>query len=164
LNVGQHAEAIADFDKAIEASDDDEGLYNNFAWVLATSPDDALRDGKRALELATKAAELTGYETPHVLSTLAAAYAESGDFETAKKWSAKAVEISQKKIETAESDAERTRLKADHDQLQKELVSYQEGKPVRERQTGDEKSDSPPETDQTQTPAATPAPAGTSDL
>ena len=62
----------------------DEGLLNNLAWVLATSPDDKLRDGKRAIELATKAAEVSNYETPHVLSTLAAAYAETGDFEKAK--------------------------------------------------------------------------------
>ena len=76
--------------------EDDEHLLNNFAWVLATSPDDEFRDGKRAVELATKAAEQTNYETPHILSTLAAAYAETGDFENAKKWSAKAVELSQK--------------------------------------------------------------------
>ena len=51
--------------------------------MLATSPDDKLRDGARAVKLATKAAEASGYETPHILSTLAAAYAETGDFENA---------------------------------------------------------------------------------
>ena len=67
LNTGQHAEAIADFDRALQEIEPDEGLLNNFAWVLATSPEDKLRDGKRAVELATKAAEISDFQTPHVL-------------------------------------------------------------------------------------------------
>ena len=69
--------------------------------MLATSPDEKLRDGPRALKFATKAAEATKYETPHILSTLAAAYAETGDFENAAKWSQKAVELSQKDVDAA---------------------------------------------------------------
>ena len=89
LSTGKHAEAINDFEHVLPQAEKDSNLLNNFAWVLATSPDDKLRDGERAVKLATEACELTGYETPHILSTLAAAYAESGDFENAKKWSAK---------------------------------------------------------------------------
>jgi tetratricopeptide (TPR) repeat protein len=96
--------------------------------VLATSPDDKLRDGKRAIELATKACEVTKYEKPHILSTLAAAYAETGDFETAKKWSRKAVELG---IQDKEVD----------EQLKQELESYEQKKPWRERQTVEEKED-----------------------
>jgi Tfp pilus assembly protein PilF len=138
LNIGEHEEAVADFERAITIEKDDEHLLNNFAWVLATSPDDDLRDGKRAVELATKAAEQTNYETPHILSTLAAAYAETGDFENAKKWSAKSVELAQKALESAESDKDRERLKKELAQLQKELAMVEEGKPVRERQTAEE--------------------------
>lgn len=138
LNIGQHAEAIADFDKALALDEDDESLLNNFAWVLATSPDDKLRNGKRAVELATKASEKTGHQTPHVLSTLGAAYAETGDFESAKKWSQQAVDLSKKAVEAAENDEERAKRKTDLEQLQKELTSYQEGKPVRERQTAED--------------------------
>ena len=69
---------------------EESGLLNNLAWVLATSPNDKVRDGKRSIELATKACELTEYKEAHILSTLASGYAEEGDFETAKKWSAKA--------------------------------------------------------------------------
>jgi Tfp pilus assembly protein PilF len=138
LSIGEHEDAIADFERAITQEDDDEHLLNNFAWVLATSPDDDLRDGKRAVELATKAAEKSNYETPHILSTLAAAYAETGDFENAKKWSAKSVELAQKALESAESDEERERLKTELEQLQKELSTFEDGKPVRERQAAEE--------------------------
>ncbi len=141
LNSGQHEEAIADFERIIDHEEVDDGVLNNFAWVLATSPDDEVRDGKRAVELATKAAERTNYETPHILSTLAAAYAETGDFENAKKWSAKSIELAQKAVDSAESDAERDRLKKEHEQLQKELATFEEGKPVRERQTAEKAED-----------------------
>ncbi len=120
LGAGKHTEAIADLERALNTAPEDSGILNNLAWVLATSPDDELRDGKRAKELATKACELTEYKAAHILSTLGAAYAEIGDFETAMKWSAKAVEIgSEDQLEP----------------LRKELQSYKAGKPVRERMT-----------------------------
>jgi tetratricopeptide (TPR) repeat protein len=118
LGVGKHAEAIADYERAYKLDPKDSGLLNNFAWVLATSPDDKLRDGKRAVTLATEACRLTDYKLVHILSTLAAAYAEIGDFKTAIQWSEKSVVL------------------AGNDQkpdLQKELQSYQAGKPLRER-------------------------------
>jgi tetratricopeptide (TPR) repeat protein len=128
LSTGKHAEAIADFEIALKQHPDDDGVLNNFAWVLATSPDDKLRDGKRAVTLATKACEVTEYKKAHILSTLAAAYAESGDFETAKKWSKKAVELGGKDKEVDE-------------QLKQELQSYEQKKPWREKQQVKEKDD-----------------------
>lgn len=163
LSLGDHAKAIADFERALPAHEDDESVLNNFAWVLATSPDDTLRNGKRALELATKAAEKSGYEKPHVLSTLAAAYAESGDFESAKKWSAKSVELSQKELDAAKPDDEIERLRTELEQLKKELTSYEEGKPVRERQTAEEPTDKPAP-DHALTPSASQVPARTVDF
>ena len=163
LNIGQHAEAIADFERAHALSDDDESLLNNFAWVLATSPDDELRDGDRAVKLATQAAEATNYETPHVLSTLAAAHAETGDFETAKKWSQKAVELATKEVESAETDEARKQAEENLDQLKKELESYNEGRPVRERQTQKEK-DAPEPKDQALAPSPNPAPPGSGEF
>ena len=129
LNIGRHADAIADFDKALRLDPDNTGILNNLAWVLATSPDDKLRDPERSIKLATKACELTDFKAAHILSTLASGYAEKGDFETALKWSAKAVELSQ-----GESK----------DQLKKELESYQQKKPWRERQETAEKPNPPP--------------------
>jgi tetratricopeptide (TPR) repeat protein len=164
LNIGKHAEAIADFDKAIGEKEADVGLLNNLAWVLATSPEDKLRDGSRALKLATRAAEASGYETPHILSTLAAAYAETGDYDNAVKWSEKSIEQAQKLVDAAKPEDDKAKLEADRDQLKKELDSYREHKPVRERQSVEESSASPPP-DRAATPAEKPTePEGTSGL
>lgn len=130
ISIGDHPAAKADLDKAHALEPDDSGVLNNLAWLLATSPDDELRDGKRAIELATKACEETKWEEAHIISTLAAAYAETGDFENARKFSKRAVEAG------AETD-EVT------DQLEAELASYEAGKPWRERQTMEEAGDSP---------------------
>ena len=123
LNIGKHKEAIADYNVALRLNKDSDGLLNNFAWVLATSPVDELRDGKRAVELARRACELSEYKKPHILSTLAAAHAENGDFENAIKWSSKAVEIGQEDIQG---------------QLKDELKSYKRGKPWRELKEDEE--------------------------
>jgi tetratricopeptide (TPR) repeat protein len=128
LNIGKHAEAIADFETALKQKPDDEDILNSFAWVLATSPEDKLRNGRRAVELAKKACELTEYKKSHILSTLAAAYAESGDFGAARKWSKKAVELGTKEKEL-------------DGQLKQELQSYKQKKPWRERQQVKEKDE-----------------------
>lgn len=126
LGLGDHAAAIKDYELAltadIESPNQRSGILNNFAWVLATSPKDELRDGQRSLKLATEAAELTGFKEAHILSTLAAAYAETGNFEEAIKWSTKAVELGREE---------------EHDQieqLEEELKSYRQNKPWREEQ------------------------------
>lgn len=125
LSLGDHADAIADFEKAIELAPKDEedrsGSLNNLSWVLSTSPLNNVRDGKRSLDYAIEACELTDYAKPHILSTLAAAYAETGDFEKAIEWSSKAVTIA---TENKDKQLE---------QLESELKSYQEKKPWREK-------------------------------
>jgi Flp pilus assembly protein TadD len=154
LSTGQHAEAAADYESALKLKPDDDGILNNLAWVLATSPDDAVRNSKRAIELATKAAELTGYSKPHILSTLAASYAESGDFETAKKWSQKAVE---RGAEDADTDDD-TRS-----QLKQELASYESKKPWREKQVIEEQDDDSQPAQDKETSALKPPPPPDSD-
>lgn len=128
LGIGKHAEAIADYEQAVKLRPDDPGILNNFAWVLATSPRDELRNGRRALEMAERACKLTEYRQAHILSTLAAAYAEIGDFDNARKWSEKAVELGSEDQKAA---------------LRKELESYLARKPFRELKTGNEPEDQP---------------------
>ena len=83
LNLGKHAEAIQTTSKRSSSSRTIRSCRNNYAWVLCTSPNEKLRDGHRAIEMAKQAAEATDYKEAYILSTLAAAYAETGDFENA---------------------------------------------------------------------------------
>ena len=133
LNVGDHHSALSDFERAILVEPDDPELLNNFAWLLATSPEDEVRNGERAIDLAKKASEATEYKKPHILSTLAAAYAESGDFASAREWSQKAVDMNDP---------------VHGEQLMQELKSYQEEKPWRERQTAEAADDGAAEENQ----------------
>lgn len=131
LTVGEHKEAVADYEAAlktdIDSPDSKAGILNNLAWVLATSPEEKLRNGKRALKLALQAAELTENKQAHILSTVAAAYAEGGDFDNAVKWSQDAVDL-------GKDDDQQDQL----DQLKQELESYKNKKPWREEQNVEE--------------------------
>jgi tetratricopeptide (TPR) repeat protein len=138
LNIGDHKAAIADFEEAIKREPDDTGVLNNFAWVLATSPDDDVRNGSRAIELAAKACELTSYEKTHILSTLAAAYAETGDFDKAREWSKKAVELFAAQRPEHESEDGKEAADKMAGELADELKQFEAGKPWRERQTAEE--------------------------
>ena len=131
ISIGDHKAARSDLEKALELQPDDSGVLNNLAWLLATSPDEAIRDGKRAIELAKKACEETTWKQPHIVSTLAAGYAETGDFAEARKYSKQAVE----------SEGSSPEVKT---QLAGELASYEAEKPWRERQ---EQNDQPLEED-----------------
>ncbi len=82
----------ADFEEATSLSPDDRYIWQAKAWLLATSTDDAHRDGKQAIEAATKACELTFWKDEDALEHLAAAYAESDDFAKAVQWQNKAIE------------------------------------------------------------------------
>ena len=128
LAIGKHAEAIADFESAARIAPDNSGILNNFAWVLATSPNEKLRNAPRSIEMAMKACQLTDFKESHILSTLAAGYAEAGDFDSAIKWSTKSVELS-------EGEA--------RENLKQELESYQKKKPWREMQQTEERPNPP---------------------
>jgi tetratricopeptide (TPR) repeat protein len=78
-SLGRYADAAHAFRKVLPSSPDDPDLLEGLAWILATAPDASVRDGRTAVELARHAAELSG-NAPNVLDTLAAAYAENGQF------------------------------------------------------------------------------------
>jgi tetratricopeptide (TPR) repeat protein len=130
VGLGRAEEALSDYEAALKLQPQNTGLLNNLAWLLATSPVDQVRDGKRAVELATEACKESEYKVPHILSTLAAGYAEAGDFKSAIEWSSKAVESSPAGLKES---------------LEKELETYKAGKPWREEpQQKPQASSSPP--------------------
>ena len=73
-------EAIAQFRAALRLKSDFPEVLNRLAWILSSEPDPKLRDGDEAVKLARQACELTGNKRADCLSTLAAAYAETGRF------------------------------------------------------------------------------------
>ena len=78
---GDPAGALGDYVQSLSVNPDYIEVFNNIAWILATSPDERLRDGERAVALAERAVA----HTPDVnfMDTLAAAYAEAGRFDEA---------------------------------------------------------------------------------
>jgi tetratricopeptide (TPR) repeat protein len=77
---GKFAEAAEQFQTVLDLDARQIGALNDLAWMLATCPQDTFRNGIRAVELATKAEQLTQSRSPEILDTLAAAYAEAGRF------------------------------------------------------------------------------------
>jgi tetratricopeptide (TPR) repeat protein len=102
------AKAAADYEKVVELSPDSPVGQNGLAWLLSTAPDDKVRDGKRAVEHARRACELTEYKNGGYLDTLAAAYAEAGEFDKAVEWQQKALKAGD--IPIKDLDAARKRL------------------------------------------------------
>jgi len=90
---GRFDEAIENYRQAIQIDPNDAKTLSNLAWVLATSPDDELRNGTEAVRLAERACELTHYGQPLIIGTLAAAYAESGRFPEAVTTAEKAEQL-----------------------------------------------------------------------
>lgn len=89
---GDFEKAIADFAEAIELDPKFAAPHNEIAWIRATCRDPQFRGGKEAILFATKACELTEWNSYAELDTLAAAYAEAGEFTTAVIWGVTALE------------------------------------------------------------------------
>src|SRR5262249_37562366 len=89
-NTGDFDGAFAEMREALRIDPNLAHAHNGLAWLLATGPD-GVRDGKRAVEAATRACELTDWKDPELVDTLAAAYAEFGDFDKAVEYQKKAV-------------------------------------------------------------------------
>lgn len=115
---GDFASAAAHAEAALRVEPDHVEALNNLAMILAACPDPTYRDGRRAVACATRACELTRWSQPGALDTMAAAYAEAGDFAAAAAWQEKAIGL---------LADERSR-----EDFRSRLALYRAGKPYRE--------------------------------
>jgi tetratricopeptide (TPR) repeat protein len=114
--MGKYAEALTDYNEAVRLQPEYALAFQNKAWLLATCPEDKIRDGRQAVAAALKVCRLREWKEPSDLKALAAAYAEAGDFDNAVKWQRKVVQ-------SVTGDAQK--------QEQRILGMYQAGKPFR---------------------------------
>jgi tetratricopeptide (TPR) repeat protein len=94
---------------------------NNLAWLLATSSDASIRDGNRAIEVAEQSVQLSGGKDPNYLRTLAAAYAEVGQFSEAIATAEQAMQIA-----SVQGKSKLATI------LEKEVILYRAHTPLRE--------------------------------
>jgi len=115
--TGQTPAAATEYQIVLKTEPKSIEALNNLAWILATATDPQQRDGTEAVRLAREACKLTDYQQPVALGTLAAAYAEAGDFSNAVATAESAIRLAS--ASGNESLAERNR---------KLLRMYQAGK------------------------------------
>ena len=129
--VQQHRirEGVEEWQKVLIIQPDNGNAMSNLAWVFATALDDSLRDGAQAVKLAEAALHLSGGRIPILFRTLAAAYAENGQF-------SQAIETAQRGITLANSLGN-PGLAAE---LQGNISLYQESRPLRDPSLTNESS------------------------
>ena len=113
---GRSEEAISHARKALDLMPGNPAIQDSLAWMLATAPQLSLRDGASALKLASMADRATGGRDPQVLHTLAAAYAETGQYPNAAQTARNALQEAESQSNTKEADA-----------LRREIELYQAG-------------------------------------
>jgi serine/threonine-protein kinase len=97
---GRYNDAIAHYEAALRIDPQSVLTMNNLGWLLATCPDPSVRNGARAVEVAARAELLSGGEDPLILHTLAAAYAENGQFPHAFETAERALQLAEQQRKT----------------------------------------------------------------
>lgn len=113
---GRTSEAVDRYRQALQMKPDWGVAANSLAWILATDKNDQIRNGQEAVRWALVACEGTGAGNPGYLDTLAAAYAEAGQFDNAVQTAQKCIELSEAGKDSAfrEEVGRRLRLYQEH--------------------------------------------------
>jgi len=105
--LGQYDHAENDFKKCVELEPCKPAGYNGLAWLYATCPDERFRNGNAAIEWAQKAFHVSEGKVKKVYDTIAAAFAELGEFDMAVEWEQRYLELD---LTPAEAEAGQKRL------------------------------------------------------
>jgi tetratricopeptide (TPR) repeat protein len=106
----EYDKALKDYDEVVRLAPRYEFGYCNRAWLRATCPDAKYRNGRKAVESARMACDLTGWKDANTLDTLAAAYAEFGKFDEAVRWQMRSLELLGPAKKTATDYQQRLKL------------------------------------------------------
>ena len=117
-SLGQWRQAAEDYRKAVTLDNHSGRAYQSVAWLMATCPEEKYRKADLAVQAAERAVTLSGSEDFEYLDTLAAAYANAGDFEKAQTTIVKAIKAAPEEQRAA---------------LRKRLELYNGYKPYRDR-------------------------------
>jgi arylsulfatase A-like enzyme/Flp pilus assembly protein TadD len=119
---GRHTAQLEVLAEGLTRCPDVSNFKNDYAYVRATSPDPDVRDGFEALKIALEVTRGENSSNPAFLDTLAAAYAENGEFDKAVETSRQALEV----LSRRDMPDEAVALFRDH------LASFEAGRPVRD--------------------------------
>jgi tetratricopeptide (TPR) repeat protein len=120
---GNYKEAGSAFEKALQLFPNNDSVLGRFAWFRATCPDASLRNGKEAIRMSMRACERTNWKEPAHIETLAAAYAETGDFDGAVKYQTQAMKMKSEYGPIDKKTRERLALYRDHKPWRSEPLS-----------------------------------------
>jgi len=118
---GNVAEAVAVLRRGVAQADDRTTVALELAWLLSTASDDAVRNGEEAVRLCREIVDKTENAPPEVLDVLAAALAETGQYEKAMEYAGRAAELADN---TSRDDLAR--------HVRARLEGYRSGHPYRQ--------------------------------
>ena len=118
IDYGRNGEAKKSLEQALRLQPNNPSTLNDLAWLLATSRDSRIRDGRKAVNLAQRACKLSEWKNAFSIDTLAAAFATAGDFSDAVKYQQLAIS----RLEPADR-------KAQERGMEQRLQQYSSGRP-----------------------------------
>lgn len=121
IEQGRLSQAVAQWRESLKYVPDDGNALSNLAWVLAAAPDASMRNGTQAIEFARHASQIAKEQNPVILRTLAAAYAENGQFSDAIAVAGLGVRLAQSQRNSRLAD-----------ELQRDIALYEAKAPVRD--------------------------------
>jgi tetratricopeptide (TPR) repeat protein len=121
VQQGRVQEGVEEWQKVLSVEPENGNATSNLAWVFATSPDQPIRNGAKAVQLAEQAVRISGGRIAILFRTLAAAYAENGRFMDA-------IQTAQRGVELANSQGNSGLAT----ELQANIALYQEQQPLRD--------------------------------
>jgi tetratricopeptide (TPR) repeat protein len=121
IQQGRVREAIDQWQEALAMQSENGNAKSNLAWVFATHPEESVRNGTRAVQLAEQALKLSRGKNPIIFRTLAAAYAESRRFSEAVDTAERGLKLATEQGDTALAN-----------EFQSYIHLYRAGKPFRD--------------------------------